>query len=180
MSTDMGSCARRWSILTTALYCCAMTIFGLSVNLVGPNLPALAHAAMGDRVADLGPMFIFRGVGGMPGAPLLGAALDHVRGHTLLAITLVAMAVPSALIPHATRLSHLCALFFSLGVAYGGINTVIGTLITWVQPDRVGMFVNLIHGVFGIGSSVAPIVAAQCALHPPFPHGSGARGLTAL
>jgi FHS family Na+ dependent glucose MFS transporter 1 len=144
----------------TILYSLAFIALGLGSGSLGPTLPALA-AQTRVGIGEISSMFIARSLGTMIGSYLIGRFYDRVKGHPLLALSLVAAAVTMALIPTATLLQVLLLLSAFLGVAGASINVGGNALIVLVHGDRVRPFMSAMHFAFGLGGLLAPMLVAQ-------------------
>lgn len=144
-------------------YYLALMALGLTTASMGPTLPGLA-AQTGTRLAEIGFLFTARSLGYMLGSLAGGRLYDRVRGHSLLAAALVAVAAAMAAVPLMPRLWLLTAVLAALGLAEALVDVGANTLLVWVHRDRVGPFMNGLHFFFGIGAFLSPILVAQAAL----------------
>ncbi len=149
----------------TILYSLAFIALGLGSGSLGPTLPALAaQTRVGMR--EISSLFIARSLGTMIGSYLIGRFYDRVKGHPLLALSLVAAAVAMALIPSATLLQALLLLSAFLGAAGASINVGGNALIVLVHGERVRPFMSTMHFAFGLGGLLAPMLVAQLTHRP--------------
>jgi len=149
----------------TILYSLAFIALGLGSGSLGPTLPALAaQTQVGMR--EISSMFIARSLGTMIGSYLIGRFYDRVKGHPLLALSLIAAAAAMALMPSATLLQALLLLSAFLGVAGASINVGGNALIVLVHGDRVRPFMSTMHFAFGLGGLLAPMLVAQLVHRP--------------
>ncbi|MGH9832131.1 MAG: MFS transporter [Blastocatellia bacterium] len=149
----------------TILYSLAFIALGLGSGSLGPTLPALAaQTRVGMR--EISSLFIARSLGTMIGSYLIGRFYDRIKGHPLLAFSLVAAAAAMALIPSATLLQALLLLSAFLGVAGASINVGGNALIVLVHGERVRPFMSTMHFAFGLGGLLAPMLVAQLVHRP--------------
>jgi MFS transporter, FHS family, Na+ dependent glucose transporter 1 len=149
-------------IATTAYYLCFI-ILGLTTAANGPSLPKLAeHTSSGlDRISLI---FVFGSLGYLIGSFLGGRAYDRFSSHKLMFMTLILIAIASALIPIAQSLSVLLFAMFLSGLAAGILDVGGNTLLLWTHGKKAGPFLNGLHFFFGVGSLIAPLLLAQVLL----------------
>lgn len=144
----------------TSGYFWALFALGLAAASIGPSLPRLAE----DRGVSLGAVsivfaayragFILGSLGG-------GALLDRLRGHALMAGTLLVMAGSLAVIPVLPGLAFLVIGFLLVGTAAGMVETGGNTLLVWSYGARVGPYMSGLHFAFGIGAILSPLFIGQ-------------------
>lgn len=163
MTPSTAALARSTRIIATIAYYLAFIILGLTTAASGPSLPKLAeHTSSGlDRISLI---FIFSATGYVIGSFLGGRAYDRISGHRFLSVTLILIAIASAMIPNARSLEVLLLAMFISGFASGAIDVGGNALILWTHGDRSGPFLNGLHFFFGVGSLIAPLVLAQVLL----------------
>ncbi len=134
-------------------------ILGLFISLEGPALPYLAENTRSslDRISLF---FVLGSLGYMLGSVLGGRAYDCLRGHRLMAISLVVVAAAGSLIPLICFLWLLLLAQFILGLAQGVIDVGCNTLLLWQQGKDAGPSMNGLHFFFGLGTLVSPLVLA--------------------
>jgi MFS transporter, FHS family, Na+ dependent glucose transporter 1 len=149
-------------IATTAYYL-SFIILGLTTAANGPSLPKLAeHTSSGlDRISLI---FVFGSLGYLIGSFLGGRAYDRFSSHKLMFMTLIIIAIASALIPIAQSLNVLLFAMFLSGLAAGILDVGCNTLLLWTHGNKAGPFLNGLHFFFGVGSLVAPLLLAQVLL----------------
>lgn len=150
--------------LQTATYFAAFVGLGLVIASLGPTLPGLTQQT-GATVASISFLFVARSLGHLLGSFFCGGIYDRVKGHPLLAGTLLLLAMAMAVIPFVPMLVPLIAVFLVLGVAEGTIDVGGNSMLLWVHKDRVGPFMNALHFSFGLGAFIAPLIVAQVLLH---------------
>ena len=150
-------------ILATIAYYLAFIILGMTTAASGPALPKLAeHTSSGlDRISLI---FIFGSLGYLIGSYLGGRAFDRFSSHRLLSLTVLLIAIASALIPNANSLALLLGAMFLSGFASGIIDVGGNALLIWTHGEKAGPFLNGLHFFFGVGSLIAPLVLARVLL----------------
>jgi FHS family Na+ dependent glucose MFS transporter 1 len=162
MKTTQANSSALPYIATIAYYLCFI-ILGFTTAANGPSLPKLAeHTVSGlDRISLI---FVFGSLGYLIGSFLGGRAYDRFSSHKLMFMTLIFIAMASALIPVARSLSLLLFAMFLSGLAAGILDVGGNTLLLWTHGKKAGPFLNGLHFFFGVGSLVAPLLLAQVLL----------------
>jgi FHS family Na+ dependent glucose MFS transporter 1 len=144
-------------------YYAAFIVLGLITGVFGPTLANLAQNTQ-TALNQISIIFAARSLGYLSGSFLAGRLYDRVRGHPLIALTLLATALAFILIPIIPLLWLLVLLMIALGIAEGMMDVGGNSLIVWVHGDGVGPFMNGLHFFFGIGAFISPIIIAQVVL----------------
>lgn len=149
--------------IATIAYYLSFILLGATTAASGPSLPKLAeHTASGlDKISLI---FVFGSLGYLIGSFLGGRAYDRLPGHKLMAISLLALALVSALIPIAPALWLLLVAMFLSGFASGIVDVGCNTLLLWTHGNKAGPFMNGLHFFFGVGSFIAPLILARVLL----------------
>lgn len=146
-----------WRTATTAVYFIIFLAIGISASWLGPALPNLAeHVKAG--LSAISFVFIGRYAGVMGGILFGGRAYDRVRGHPLMSVMLLSMALCTALVPFSAALWQLAAILFVLGFASGNLDVGGNTLLVWIHRGRVGPYMNGLHVFFGLGAIITPVL----------------------
>lgn len=149
----------------TLLYSLVFVALGLSSGSLGPTLLALAHHTH-TETHQISYLFITRSLGTMLGSWLIGRWYDRSAGHPLLALSLLALAALTAVVPTINLLGPLCLLFALLGLAAASINVGGNALIVLVHGERARPFISALHFAFGLGGLLAPLLVAQFVHRP--------------
>jgi FHS family Na+ dependent glucose MFS transporter 1 len=152
--------AGRLALNQTIGYFAAFISLGMTAASLGPTLPGLAEQTRSE-ISAISILFTGRSFGYMLGSLLGGRAFDRVRGHTLIAATLIIVACGMALAPVIPYLWLLALNLLILGLAEGATDVGGNTMLIWVHQRRVGPFMNALHFFFGFGAFLAPVVVAQ-------------------
>jgi len=148
------------SYIATAAYYLSFIILGLTTAVTGPSLPTLGdHTASGYETISL--IFIFGSLGYITGSYLGGRAYDSIPAHKIMVITLLVLAVATALIPISRSLEILFFAMFLGGLTSGIIDVGCNTLIMWTHGKKASPFLNGLHFFFGVGSLIAPFMVGQ-------------------
>ncbi len=141
----------------TAGYYGSFLAVGLVTASLGPALPYLAEKAQ-VSLSAISILFASRSMGRILGALLSGKLYDHFRGHSLLILSLTILGLTTVLIPLPAILWGLILITFLNGIAQGMINVGGNTLLVWLHGAKFAPWMNGLHGFFGIGSMIAPIL----------------------
>ena len=147
-------------IQRTFSYYFLFTCLGLNMAITGPTLPALATQT-NSRIGQMGLLFLVSSIGYTLGTLISGRIFDRARGHLVLGIAQLFVAVMLVLIPLTTWLWVLLVILVCMGVAGGFINTGGNLLMTWTHGEKVGPFMNALHFFFGLGAFLSPLLIAQ-------------------
>jgi MFS transporter, FHS family, Na+ dependent glucose transporter 1 len=146
-------------IFITLIYYLAFIGLGLTGASFGPTLQGLATNTR-STLAQISSLFLIRSFGYLLGSINGGRVYDRVKGHPVMAGSLLAMALMMIFAPLANMLWVLGGLIFILGFAEGMLDVGTNTLIVWVHGDRVPPFMSGLHAFFGVGTTVAPLFVA--------------------
>ncbi len=142
-------------IAQTIGYSGTFLVFGMGVAALGPALPVLSRNT-GSSLSQVSLVFATVAAGYLLGVLAGGRLFALVPGHRVLGGVLALMAGMAALIPVASNVWLLGALFLLFGLAQGIVEVGTNTLLLWVQTGRTVPFVNALHFFFGLGALVAP------------------------
>jgi FHS family Na+ dependent glucose MFS transporter 1 len=143
---------------TTAYYF-SIFIMGLFTAIGGPALPTLAENTS-STLDQISLFFVLGALGYLLGSYFGGKAYDRFRGHRLMAVTLLVVAVSGTFIPLMRTIWLLLLVQFALGLAQGANDVGCNTLLLWVHGKGAGPFVNGLHFFFGLGTFIAPLMLA--------------------
>ena len=146
--------------LTTIAYYASFTAMGISMASLGPTLPNLA-ASTRAGLGAISILFTARSLGGLLGSVLGGQMYDRLRGHRVMALMILCMALFTALTPFVSLLWLLVGVLFVTGAVQGVLNIGGNALLVWVHGKTVGPFMNGLHFFFGVGTFIAPVIVAQ-------------------
>ena len=135
-------------------------LIGTAAVLMPSIMPLLTadYTATGLSLAAVGFVFPAMAVGGILGNLLSGIGSD-VAGRTR-SVWLAAMALAAAWTLAALAgpwLLFLTALI-AVGTAQGGLSTGINALIADVNRDARSRALNSLHGIYGIGAALSPLI----------------------
>ncbi len=144
----------------TAAYYASFVAMGISMASLGPTLPGLA-AATRSSLSEISILFTARSLGSLLGSVFGGQIYDHMRGHLVMALTVISIATLTAMTPFAPTLWLLTAVLFLTGAVQGILNIGGNALLVWLHGRSVGPFMNGLHFCFGLGTFITPVIIAQ-------------------
>ena len=150
-------------ISKTIAYYVSFLALGLAIAAMGPTLPYLADQT-DSPLGAVSSLFTTHALGYLLISLLAGRLYDRVKGHPVMAVALILMALTLALVPLTPLLWLLVLIFLVLGMAEATVDIGGNTLLVWVHHDRVGPFMNGLHFFFGLGAFLTPILVAQVVL----------------
>jgi len=155
-----GSPIQRTVVSRTILYFLTFCLLGMVKSSLGPTLPDLEKQT-GSTVSEISILFTARAIGNLFGAVVVGRLYDRFRGHTLIAIELVLMAVGLAAVPVIPSLWLVTAVMLLIGVGEHSLDVGSNTLLLWTHGQKSGPILNGMHLFFGVGSFLVPLVVDQ-------------------
>ena len=133
---------------------------GLGAAITGPTLPALAEQTH-THLGQMGLLFLAGSIGYTIGTFVSGRVFDRLRGHPVMGIAQLFVAVLIFFIPLTPWFWVLLAILACTGFANGFINTGANALLVWTHGEKVGPFMNGLHFFFGLGAFLSPFLVAQ-------------------
>lgn len=155
-----GSETHRGRINKTFAYYFAFVILGLAASVIGPTLPGLAEHVK-STLSQISYLFVLRSLGYLGGSMLAGRLYDRIRGHPLMVLVILIIAVAMALVPVIPSLWLLAGVILVLGAAEGVLDVGGNTLLVWLHREKMGPFMNGLHFFFGLGAFLSPVIIAQ-------------------
>ena len=141
----------------TVSYFVAFIALGLAMAALGPTLAGLAAQTRADT-GEISYLFTVRSFGFLLGSLFSGRFYDRLRGHTVMAITVLAMSATMALLPVAPTLPALLGVMLALGTAEGALGVGGNALLVWVHQHRVAPYMNALHFFYGLGGVFSPLI----------------------
>ncbi len=150
---------KRGKIIKTIGYYINFIILGSCLAVIGPTLPLLANH-VGRPLTEMGIIFTAREIGIMFTALRGGRLYDRLPGHYIIPCALISAGILLAIVPVMTNIYLLIAVFMIMGSILGLVDIGGNTLLMWLHGKHVTSYMNGLHFFFGIGTAIAPIVAA--------------------
>lgn len=147
-------------LLITFAYYIAFIALGLTDGALGATLPGLADQAL-VTVGQASLFLAARSLGRLAGSYAGGHVLDRMRGHPLLTMALLVMAVGMLAISSVSLFELMLLAFLLAGLGEGALDACANTLLVWLHRDRVDPYMNGLHFFYALGAFVAPLIVAQ-------------------
>lgn len=155
-----GREARRQVSQSIFILCsCLSAIFGFVNALTGAVLPDLERQAQMDT-GGIGAMFVERQVGSMLCGFICGFVLEVVwNPHNFLVCILLLKACIEFIVPLSYTQWLLGLDMFILQGCSNAMLTLANASISWTYGKLMGMQMNVMNGIFGVGAALAPLAA---------------------
>jgi MFS transporter, FHS family, Na+ dependent glucose transporter 1 len=140
-----------------ATYGICFIALGLGMSALGPMLPYLANQ-VGVTFAQISFLFTSSSLGYLLGSAGGGRLFDRFKGHQLMMIAILTMALTISLIPVSPYFVLLLAVMFIFGISQGIVDVGGNVNLLWVFQGRVGPYMNALHFCFGVGAFLSPII----------------------
>jgi fucose permease len=144
----------------TVCYYLALFALGLTTAAIGPAIPHLAEQT-GSQLRQISSMLVLSSFGYLLGSLAGGRLIDRIKGHSVIIIGVICMAISFAIIPMSPKLILLAILAFILGLSQSFIDVGCNLMVVWTHGQNVGSYMNGLHLSFGIGTLIAPLILAS-------------------
>ena len=133
---------------------------GMATVLVPTLMPFITNefSATGLTLAAIGLIVPTGAAGGIVGTLLAGVGSDLLGRRRLVWLTALLLAVALALAAGATRWLLFVLGLILVNVAQGALSTGITAMIADAKRTARARALNLLHGVYGIGAAVSPLI----------------------
>jgi len=135
-------------------------ILGLPDGMLGTAWPAMRHS-FGEPVGDLGLILLVNTIGSVVVAAFVGRLIQRLGVSALLAVASSCAALGAIGYVAAPGLWLILAIGPLLGAAAGMMDGGLNTAIALTGRPRL---LNLLHGFYGIGTAVGPLVVTAAIL----------------
>ncbi|KAF8788839.1 sodium-dependent glucose transporter 1A-like [Argiope bruennichi] len=145
--------------LRTAVVYLAILALGMCAAIPGPTLLELEKIVQVEA-SSLSQIYLGRSIGYLVGSFLGGVFLDYCKATQMLLLSYTfVMAVTTTLIPWCRTLWLLIGVMSISGVAMGSLDTGLNVWCLYFWNDESSPFFQALHFFFGIGASLAPLIA---------------------
>jgi fucose permease len=151
-----ASTDRRFDVLGLGTF----VILGLPDGMLGTAWPAMRHS-FGAPIGDLGLILLVNTIGSVAVAAFVGRLIQRLGVSVLLAVACSCAALGGIAYAAAPGLWLVLSIGPLLGAAAGMIDGGLNTAIALTGRPRL---LNLLHGFYGIGSAVGPLVVTAAIL----------------
>lgn len=145
---------------TSIGYYASFVGLGLFAAILGTTLPELA-AQTATPLSTISIIFTAKAIGYLSGSLLSGWIFDRQKGHPLVMIATLTVALLLISVPFVSLFSMLVGIIFVVGVAAATMDVGVNTLIVWVHRSDVGPAMNALHFFFGLGAFFSPLIVAR-------------------
>ena len=144
------------SLLIFSLYT-GYFLVGIVALIFAPIMPIMIRD-FDITLGIAGIIFPAYSIGSFTGV-LLGGILSDITGKkTLIIVGSILQAIGLALIPIVSSWAIVLGIFSVMGLGRGFLNTCINAFVADINPRRRGAALNALHGVYGIGSLIGPLI----------------------
>lgn len=135
-------------------------LIGAAAVLVPSVMPFITddYRAMGLTLAAIGLIFPVRAAGGILGTLLSGIGSDVIGGQRLVWLAALALAAALGMAAVAQPWLLFLAGFVLVSAAQGALSTGINAMIADANRAARGRALNVLHGVYGAGAAISPLV----------------------
>ncbi len=133
--------------------------YALTTSVVGTFMVDLLNDFQME-VSTGGVFTVFQYIGCMAGVFLSGFILNRYHKKELCLATFGLLTVLLLAMSRIRRLIPFLLLLFLLGMTSKSLDMIVNTTISMQHEEKKGMYINLLHGCFGAGSVLGPLLAA--------------------
>jgi fucose permease len=144
--------------LTGSLYLLMMA-YAISTTMIGPLMPSYLKTFQIDMAVG-GLVTAMQGVGGVLSVLAGSLLLDRVRKLPVIAWSFLIYAASFMAISLLGSFGALVSLFFLIGASTKLMDAAINSSLADLHGEKRGLFVNLLHTFFGIGTLIGPVLSA--------------------
>ncbi|MFD2655981.1 MFS transporter [Gracilibacillus thailandensis] len=135
-------------------------IFGVSENIKGPAIPDMQQElSLSD--GTLGALLAINAFGFLLACTYTSWLIAKIGAKTTSILTFTLMAISGLFIYFSTNFASLVGAYFLLYIGNGMLEISLAIIAARLFTKNTGTMLNLSHFFYGLGSTVAPIVAAQ-------------------
>ena len=135
-------------------------IFGMSENIKGPALPDIQNdLSLSDGM--LGVLLAINSFAFLLACSYTSWLINKIGAKLTSVITFVAMGISGVFIYFSTTFTSLIASYFVLYLGNGMLEIGLAIIAARLFKENTGTMLNLSHFFYGLGSTVAPIMAAR-------------------
>ncbi|WP_407271241.1 MFS transporter [Radiobacillus sp. PE A8.2] len=135
-------------------------IFGVSENIKGPAIPEMqTELALSDGM--LGLLLAINAFGFLLACTYTSWLIEKIGAKTISIVTFLLMGVSGIFIYFSSSFPTLIGAYFVLYLGNGMLEIGLAIIAARLFTKNTGTMLNLSHFFYGLGSTVAPIVAAH-------------------
>ncbi|GAE32200.1 MFS transporter [Alkalihalobacillus hemicellulosilyticus] len=150
---------KNYYILVTVVFV-GFLLFGISENVRGPAIPQIqSDFQIGE--AQLGLLLALNSLGFLLACMYTSILANKIGIKATTIISFIAMALSGVCLFASTSFPYLTASFFFLYVGNGMLEIALAIIAAQIFKNHTGTMMNLSHFFYGLGSTIAPIMAAS-------------------
>ncbi len=135
-------------------------LFGISENVRGPAIPKIQDDfKIGE--AQLGLLLALNSLGFLLACTYTSVLANKIGIKATATLAFVAMALSGVCLFASTSFSYLVASFFFLYIGNGMLEIALAIIAAQIFKNHTGTMMNLSHFFYGLGSTLAPVMAAS-------------------
>lgn len=136
-----------------------MVLFAMGLTIVSPLLPEIAKT-FSLSLAQSGMIFTANFIGFVIFILGGGVLADRIGKKPVLVFSLIGFSIGLSLFPLAPNFQIACLTMALIGGCGGILDSQVGALITALNPEKTGFYMNLTQIFFGLGAIAGPFLAA--------------------
>lgn len=133
-------------------------LIGIVSFIISPTLPLIIKD-FGISVGVAGSIFTASALGGFVGAIVGGFLSDLFGRKPLIVIGCILQFIGFFVVALTHSWALILIFFFMTSLGRGFISICFNALISDINPNRRGAALNTLHGIYGIGNLIGPIIA---------------------
>jgi fucose permease len=145
---------------TDVLSLSSFVVLGLPTGMIGTAWPSM-RVTFGVPVADLGLIFLIATTGSVLVTAFVGRLIRRLGVPALLAVSSTCAAIGAAGIAFAPGLWLVLGVAVLVGAAAGMMDGGLNTAVALAGRPRL---LNLLHGAYGVGTAIGPLVVTAAIL----------------
>lgn len=160
MKTEMKSYSEKNKLdkfLRIGIYL-LMFFFSISLTMISPMMPVIVEQ-FNISLSQGGLIMTYQSIGGILVTLLMVFVADKYKKSSLIIIGYFIFVISLFAISAASIFKIILGLFFLFGVGTKIIDNLNNSYLAEKFPENRGVYLNILHGVFGIGALIGPIFA---------------------
>ncbi|MFW6309185.1 MAG: MFS transporter [bacterium] len=135
-----------------------MFFFSISLTMISPMMPVIVKQ-FSLKLSQGGLIMTYQSIGGVLVTLLMVFIADKYKKSSIIIIGYFIYVISLFAISMAPFFRLILVLFFMFGVGTKIIDNLNNSYLAEKFPEKRGVYLNILHGVFGVGALVGPIFA---------------------
>ena len=133
---------------------------GTTAVLIPSVMPSITSefTALGLSLATIGLIFPAKAIGGVLGNLVSGVGSDLLGRSRLVWLSALLLALSLGLAAMSKPWIFFATGFVLISATQGALSTGINALIADTNPNARGRMLNLLHGIYGVGAAISPLI----------------------